>query len=386
MVAFTNYSVDSRVRREAEALAERGDRVDVISLRPPGDDARKQLNDVTIYQVRVPRYRGTSIISYAVQYAAFFLAASSLLSFLHVRRRYDVVQIHTMPDFMVFTAALPKRLGAKIILDVHDLMPELYESKFHLLDSHRLVRFLKWVEKRSISFADVALAVHEPHRDALVDHGNSRDHLKIVLNAPDQLFKERDHLPSRDDRFKLVYHGTISPRHGLDVAVRAAAIASPQIDGFQFLILGVGDDVPRIRHLVTELNLNRIVDIRGDTVPLDDLIQEIGDADAGVVPILNDSFTRYMLPQKLLDYVALGIPVICSDTETIRHYFDDSMAAFFTPGDEHELAERLLELSRKPILRRDLARNASSFFSENSWESQKLRYRAIVDSLASGRN
>jgi glycosyltransferase involved in cell wall biosynthesis len=150
----------------------------------------------------------------------------------------------------------------------------------------------------------------------------------------------------------------------------------------EFAIIGVGDDVPRIERLVAELGLEDVVRLSNGVVPIDTLVPLVADAHVGVVPIRNDDFTKYMLPVKLLEYVALGIPVACSDTETIRAYFDAGMLAFFRPGDERDLAERLVELYRHPERRRALAEQASTFNERFSWDSQKLKYYEVIDSLA----
>jgi glycosyltransferase involved in cell wall biosynthesis len=117
-------------------------------------------------------------------------------------------------------------------------------------------------------------------------------------------------------------------------------------------------------------------------VPLERLLPLISDADLGVVPILDDGFTKFMLPVKLLEYVALGIPIVCSETETIRAYFDDTMLAFFPPGDEEALAERLVELYRDASAREGLAKRASAFLDAHSWDAQKLRYYELIDELS----
>jgi glycosyltransferase involved in cell wall biosynthesis len=389
MVALTNYQSDARVRREAEALVDRGDVVDVICLRGSDTPPTRSLGGVRLYEVWVPRYRGSSTFTYAAQYTFFFVLAAIGVSWLHVRRRYDVVQAHTMPDFVVFTAGIAKLLGAKVLLDVHDLVPELYESKFGLSESHRAIRLLRWIERKSIAFADSAIAVHKPQLDALVSHGNPREKFNIVLNAPDPtFFSQRARHASPDSTFKLVYHGTIAPRHGLETAVRAVAHVRDQIDKVEFLILGVGDGVPQIERLVRELELDEIVLVPKTMVPLEELLPLISDADIGVVPILDDGFTKYMLPVKLLEYVALGIPIVCSDTETIRAYFDDTMLAFFPPGDEQALAERLVELYRDTNARAELPKRASAFLDGHSWEAQKHRYYEVIDQLidAAGRS
>lgn len=333
MVALTNYKSDARVRREAEALVDRGDAVDVICLRGPDTAPTRSLGGVNLYEVWVPRYRGTSPFTYVAQYTSFFVLAAIVVSWLHLRRRYDVVQLHTMPDFVVFTAAIAKLLGAKVLLDVHDLVPELYESKFGLSETHRAIRLLRWIERKSIAFADSAIAVHKPHLDALVSHGNPREKFNVLVNSPDPTFFSRGaRHASPNSTFKLVYHGTIAPRHGLETAVRAVARVRDQIDNVEFLILGEGDGVPRIEQLVRELELDETVLVSKTMVPLERLLPLISDADLGVVPILDDGFTKFMLPVKLLEYVALGIPIVCSETETIRAYFDDTMLAFFPPG------------------------------------------------------
>jgi glycosyltransferase involved in cell wall biosynthesis len=383
MVALTSYQSDARVRREAEALVERGDHVDVICLRGVDAPRRRSLDGVRLYEVWVPRYRGSSTLSYVAQYTVFFVLAAIGVSWLHLRRRYDVVQAHTMPDFVVFTAALAKLLGAKVLLDVHDLVPELYESKFGLSESHRAIRLLMWIERQSVAFADKAIAVHEPHLDALVSHGNPREKFAVLLNAPDPtFFPPRPRSVSGNSTFKLVYHGTIAPRHGLETAVRAVARVRAQIEPVEFLVLGVGDGVPPVERLVRELALSETVVVRKAMVSLEELLPLISDADVGVVPILEDGFTKYMLPVKLLEYVALGIPVVCSETETIRAYFDDTMLAFFPPGDEQALAERLVELYGDANARNELAERASAFLEDHSWDAQKLRYYELIDELA----
>jgi hypothetical protein len=68
MVAYTHYSSDSRVRREAEALVDRGDTVDVIGLRNKGEERVNILNGVRLISLLVVRYRGSSAGMYLVNY------------------------------------------------------------------------------------------------------------------------------------------------------------------------------------------------------------------------------------------------------------------------------------------------------------------------------
>jgi len=382
MVAYTYYPTDTRVRREAEALVNRGDMVDMICLRKNGEDRIRIQNGVRLLQPLIGRYRGSSAAIYLANYFIFFLVASGWLALLHLKHPYQVIQVHTMPDFMVFAAMMPKLLGAKVVLDVHDLMPELYQSKFGLRETHWLIRFITWSERCSIGFADRAIAVHRPHLKALIHHGNPEEKFIILLNLPDpRIFSGRAAVDHGDDSsFKLIYHGTVAERHGLKVALRALPSLRKEIKGLKFQIVGAGDGLPSLIDLAKELELTDCVDFKA-VMPMEELIPIILDADVGIVPILDDAFTKYMLPVKLLEYVALRIPVICSRSETIEAYFDDSMVQYCAPGNAAELAEQILTLYWHPEIRERLRANADRFCRDYSWERQKQRYYQLIDDL-----
>ena len=383
MVAYTHYPTDSRVRREAEALIERGDTVDFICLGGEKDRKSELYNGVELIKIYINRYRGSNTVMYMTSYLQFFLIATLKLVRLQLRNRYQIIQIHTMPDFMVFVAIIPKLLGAKVLLDVHDLMPELYQSKFGFADKHPLIRFITWIERISVKFADRALAVHKTHLEALCGHGNPFEKFTIVLNLPDmKIFSIKANYPlEKKSDFEMIYHGTVSERHGLEIAIRAIATLQGKVQGLKLKIIGDGDGIPRLIELVSELNLHEYVEINKGMIPLDELVPKIQTADAGIVPILFDDFTKYMLPVKLLEYVALKKPVICSKTETIEAYFDDSMVQYFSPGNIDELADSIYSLYKDVNRRVELVANAEKFNQEYNWTSQKQTYYLLIDNL-----
>lgn len=380
MIAYTFYTRDPRVRREAEALAGRGDSVDFICLKEADKAGRRNYDGVNLYPLSAGRYQGDSTLLYLAKYASFFLRASFLVSFLFMRKRYNIIQIHTMPDFLVFTAFIPKLFGAKVILDVHDLMPELYMCKFRSGPRHFIVRLITWIERRSIAYADKAISVHIPHRDALVAHGNAEQKFAVLLNVPDTRIFHRNGGREADGKFRLIYHGTVARRHGLEVALRAVSNVKRSIPNLEFLVIGGGDDLGRIKKIAAEMDLGDCVRFLG-TMPTEELPQYLRRADLGVVPILYDPFTRYMLPLKLLEYVGMGIPCIVSETETIRAYFSDEMVRFSKPGDERELADGILELYRDPDQRARQVAEAARFNASFNWEQQQKNYFEVVDSL-----
>jgi glycosyltransferase involved in cell wall biosynthesis len=382
MLAYTDYPVDTRVRREAEALVRRGDEVEFLCLRTPSLGERTSLNGVRLHPLmRFDYADGARPVDYLRRYLRFQLAALARIMAMHVRRPFDVVHVNTMPDSLVFSALGAKLLGAKVILDVHDLMPELYSSKFGLAEEHWGIRLLKAIERRSIGFADRAIAVHAPHLDALVSHGNPREKFTVLMNVPDSdLFRPEPRAP-RSSPFTVIYHGSVGSRHGLDVAVRAAAIARASIPDLELRIIGDGDFFPQVRAAVEEAGAHDVVRLDQQFVPIEDLLPTIRQASVGIVPILDDPFTRYMLPVKLLEYVSLGIPVIASDTPTIRSHFDDDMVCFAAPGDPRDLARAMVAM-HDPARRARFAAAAGRFSADHTWDRERARYLSLVDSLA----
>jgi glycosyltransferase involved in cell wall biosynthesis len=382
MVAYTIYPADTRIRREAEALVQRGDEVEIVCPDAPSLKGRRALAGVTIHPVSSFDYsRDARPLAYLKRYLSFLVASSAKLLRLHLRRRYDVIHVHTMPDFLVFSALGPKLLGAKVVLDVHDLMPELYASKFSLAETHSIIRVIRAVERLSIRVANRAIAVHHPHLEALIAHGSPRDKFTILMNLPDPALFVPLPRASSSSKFTILYHGMVGSRHGLDVAVSAIARAQRQADNIELRIIGDGDYFPTVRKLVDDLDLSSTVRLEQGLVPVEELIPAIRAASLGIVPILDDPFTRFMLPVKLLEYVALGVPVIASDTATIRSYFDETMIALCVPGDPDDLAEKIVDLHNDPAKRQQLSEAALSFGHEHSWDREKLKYYDLIDSL-----
>jgi glycosyltransferase involved in cell wall biosynthesis len=126
MVVYSYYPRDQRVRREAETLKENGARVHVICLRKEGESRYKTHNDISIYRVPQTHRRTVGYMPYFIRYFMFLFLSALVLTKLFFRFRYDVVHIHSIPDYLVFCAIVPKMLGARVILDLHELMPEIF--------------------------------------------------------------------------------------------------------------------------------------------------------------------------------------------------------------------------------------------------------------------
>jgi len=146
MIVHQNYYTDLRVRSYAEGLASIGAQVDVLCLRAEQQGAHES-NGVRVFASPIRR-GAEKPWNYVFEYGVSFLLFTIRLLALFARNRYQIIHVHNMPDFLIFTALVPKLFGAKLILDIHDPMPEFYLSKY--AEPYRegcLLRFLRGPQK-----------------------------------------------------------------------------------------------------------------------------------------------------------------------------------------------------------------------------------------------
>ena len=385
IIAYTSYIYDGRVKRHAEALAERGDHVDLISL--AGSPAGPH-NGVNLIGVKMPRYRGSSRTAYVRSYVRFFAGAMAIALRLHRANRYDAVIVCSMPDAVVL-CALPLRLfGTRVILDVHDTMPELYRDKFGGRRGALGARLLMFEERASARLADRVLAVHDLHRSRLEAAGIPSRKIRVVVNSPDPRIFSRlaRSLPTQADgrigegNFTLICHGTITRRLGLDVAFDAMDLIRERLPGVRLEILGAGDYLASARNRVDAMKLEQRVSFL-PPVDLEALPAALRHADAGLVPNLPSAATHLMLPVKMLEFAMLGIPIIASRLRAIEHYFGPPAARFFEAGDSASLAAAIEDLVTNVEGRAQLARHASKVAQSLNWPQQRELYFDAVDSV-----
>jgi glycosyltransferase involved in cell wall biosynthesis len=383
MVAYTFYDGDNRVMRYAEALAARGDHVDVIALKQPGDDAfHIELNGVNIYRVQSRAYDERGLASYAFRITSFFLKASWLLFQRHQHLNYEVVHVHSVPDPLVFAALFPKLAGAKIILDIHDLLPELYSSKFSTSNATVLQRALIFVERVSAAFADHVIVANDLWRDKIIGRKSVKaSKCTTILNFPDPKIFSMNGISRSDGKFRIMYPGTLSWHQGLDVAIRAFASVTHLVPEAEFHIYGDGSAKPALIELRDDLGLGDKVFFH-KCMSLRSIAKIMASANLAVVPKRADSFGNEAFSTKTFEFMSLGVPLILADTTIDKHYFDDSVVRFFRSGNHEDLAASMLDLITHPTTRQQLAENALQFVQRYTWDAHKADYLNLVDCLA----
>ncbi len=380
MVAYTNYLSDARPRREAETLARRGDQVDFIALGEKDRPSIETVQGVRVFRVKQQRYRGSGGLSYGASYLRFLCAATLKLLGLFRKERYDIVYVHTMPDLLVLVGLIPRLFGARIVLNIHDMMPELYMSKFGIKENHPLIRVLAFQEQFSIRLADKVICVHDPHRDVLCRRGAAAGKITVLPNVPDPLvFRVESSAPSTESTFRIVYHGTIARRLGLDLAVRAFAKAAESCPGARFEIFGDGDAGQQLEEQILASGAQDKIHFSRKFFRVDAIAQMIQGASVGLVPNRRDVATDYMLPVKLLEYVHLGIPVIAPRLLAIQYYFREDQVAYYEPGDVDELANCIRRLYANADERAELALKSSEFAKRLHWDALKEELYKVID-------
>ncbi|HEV8655709.1 MAG TPA: glycosyltransferase family 4 protein [Candidatus Limnocylindria bacterium] len=383
IITHSHYPYDARVSRQARALVRAGHDVDVICLKYEDQPFHRREDGVSVYRFPIGRLRGGKL-RYLFEFVVFQAAATALAGMLHLRHRYSVVETTSVPDWLVFAALVPKLLGARVLLDLHECMPEYGATKYGVPLEHRIVRVLTFLERASIRFADFVTTCTEQMRERFVERGAPAEKIDVVLNSfDDERFTPERYLSEMpaSDSFTLICHGTVEPNYGLDLAVRAVGILRDRIPRLRLEIWGDGTHRPDLEALTRELGLGDRVVFNG-WVTMDKLMPHLAAAHAGVVAVRRDPFRDVTLCTKMFDLVSLHKPLIISRTRAVDAYFGDDCFQIFESGDEQDLAEAIFAVYADPALRLRLVRNATARNEPYRWVHQARRYVEIVERLA----
>ncbi len=378
-----SFPLDARVRREVECLLDAGHEVDVISLRREAQAGRENWNGAQAYRPPL-RHRREGALLYLVEHFAFMAMATLLAGFLHVRRRYDVVQANTIPDSVVFASIVPKLLGAKVMLDLHECVPEFFATKYDLPLSHPLVRLSGWVEQAAIRYADRVVTCTQEMKDVFVGRGAPADKIDVILNAADEAVFDVHKYPPRPrepGRFTLICHGSVEERYGHDTLVEAVALLRDEIPELRLEVYGDGSFLDEVQQLARQRGVEDRIWFAGEYVPIEQLLEGIARADAGVVAMKKDPFRDLTHCNKMYDLIAMRRPAVISRTESVQRYFDEGCFEYFDADDPGDLARAIRELYEKPESADRLVERAAEVNEPYRWPQQREIYRQSLESL-----
>ena len=373
-IGYTQFYSDVRVVRETQAAVEAGFNVDVFSLK---EEAGKAYRGIHVITNPRSQYKGSSKVSFVLSYVHFFFFCFWRVTSAHLKKKYDVIHINNMPNFLVFSCIIPKLLGAKIILDIHDLVPELFAEKFELpLDSF-VIQMLYFEERLSGNFADVVISTNRLITQRLIKNRIRKRIFPEVLNAAD----EKIFTPFIRNNFLtpeiiVIFPSTIAKRLGLDILLDAFKIISLKKQNIKLKIFGHGEYQEKLKSRISEEQLQHVVSYCGK-ISFEQLNLELERAHIGVIPWPDGYSTNFQMPVKIHEFFIKGLCVICSDVKIIKEYFADRVA-FFKAGNANELANKILHLAENPALMATLASKGHAFSQLHPWSKYKRLYQELI--------
>jgi glycosyltransferase involved in cell wall biosynthesis len=374
MVTFSPYPYDPRPRRAIDALMSEGAEIDLICLAEEGKPLRESLPNLNIQRIPLKHDRRGKF-QYAYRYGAFIFLSAATFGLRALARRYDVVYVHNMPDVLVASALVPKALGAKVVLDLHDPMPELMTTIFQVPEESKSVRLLKKAEKWSIGRSNLTITVNIACQRIFSNRSCRLEKIAVVMNSPDdRIFRFQPastSLRTPDSPFVIMYHGSLVERNGLNLAIEALARVRSLIPQVELRVYGGRTDfLDSAMELAKERGIQDSVRYLGPR-RLEDLVTEIMKCDLGVIPNQRNAFTDINTPTRIFEYLALGKPVIAPSTLGITDYFGKDALLFFESGDAQDLARQIEYAWSHPAELSQIAQKAQQVYLDHTWERER---------------
>ncbi|HEU5111660.1 MAG TPA: glycosyltransferase family 4 protein [Micromonosporaceae bacterium] len=390
LVLVENLSVpfDRRVWQECTTLRDAGWEVHVIC---PQGTKRDTEPEAVIDGVRIHRYPLTAATGGPAGYAKEY--GSALWHTFRLARKVlrtagpiDVVHACNPPDLLYLVAKMLKRQGAKFVFDQHDLVPELYLSRFDRGEDF-LYRAVCRLERATYKAADVVIATNESYRAAALSRGGlAPEQVFVVRSAPavdrfrpvpaePELKRGKPHL--------LCYLGVMGPQDGVDYALRSIAKLRDELDrtDWHAVFVGAGDTFDAMVELSKELGLADRVEFTG-RIPDSDLVRYLSTADVCLAPDPMNPLNDVSTMNKIMEYMAMGRAIVSFDLREARVSAGD--AAVYAPAnDELEFAKLIARLLDDPDERARMGRlGQERIRGPLSWENSS---KALLAAYAATR-
>ncbi len=380
------YYTDPRVMSYTNLLANAGAEVDVIASKYSDRNDPEQHPNIKVYSTPIARN-----YSDGLGYISNFIISTIFLviytSWMYLKRRYQIIHVNNMPDTLILAALVPKILGARVILDIHDPMPNVFMSKYGMGPDHAVVRFFKMQEKISASLSDEVITANPLFKDLLSQRGIPAEKILVINNIPNPKLFNRQNIKDEPHRssgkFTLIFPGTIAPRYCLDIAIKALPKLAKSIPNLQLRVIGKhSQHAEELVALASKLNVTDYINFV-PFMPTDQIPSEIAKADIGIYTALPDPHMSIAMPGKVLEFATIGIPVVASRVPILEAFFNDESIFFFTPGNVDEFCDHILKLYHSPSLRQNLVENANKMFTDKySWKKEFDQYLALIHKLA----
>lgn len=386
MISQSPYPFDPRVRRQAEKLAASGFEVDILCLPLENEPEIEKFGDrITAFRVLKRNTGQENIKKYLWVSLSFFILSFIKLQKLNRIRKYKLIQIHNMPEVHVFTAILQKWNKVPVLLDIHDLTPELLTSKWNNALSRIFKPLVVFFERISCRFSNHIITVTEGCREILSGRSAPPGKITLVLNTANTstfpFFKERT-FSGITNGAKLLYHGTVAERFGLHIIIDAMPLIINKIPGTILRVYGKydADYKARLEEKITEMKLVNNVILDGARTH-EELYEIMKDSDIEVVPYISNEYMNLSLSTKIFECAASGLPIVATRLKTLQLTFNDDAVKYANDSDPGDFALKIIELCYSPDERESMVMHAYDAISVISGDVMEERYLHLIEKM-----
>ncbi len=377
IIAYTTFSTDTRVQKEAFAAKEAGYELDIFTLNDSYSKAHELLNFIPNKFVQ---YKGQSKKKYILSYLKFFLFCFYKLSIYSVKKKYKYIHIHNMPNFLVFSAIFPKILGTKIILDIHDLMPEIFSVKFNLSKEHTIIKMLYLEERLSARFSHEIISTNKFHTKRFRKNKIITSNITEIVNVADEnVFYLPQNKKFDQEKLIIAYPSTLAKRLGIDKLIDAVELVVQKGLKIELNIYGDGEYRDEIKSMIENKNLVEFINLSESFISLNKLSESLDKAHIGVIPLPSNASNDIAMPVKVSEFFAKKVCVIASNLPLLKDCFED-IVIFFQEGNSQDLADKIEYLYNNRIILEEYANNGYRYFRSKTWRYYKEKYMLLISS------
>jgi glycosyltransferase involved in cell wall biosynthesis len=375
---------DRRVWQEACTLRAAGYQVSIICPTGPGCERRFEIIDgVHIYRYRLP-FEAANARGYLLEYLVAVTRTFTLAWRVLLTRGFDVVHACNPPDLLFLVGGFFKLLGKKFLFDHHDLCPELYQAKFGRRDF--FYRLLLALERATFRAADVSIATNDSYREIAITRGGMPPERVFVVRSGPSLARMQRLPPDvrlkRGRRYLVGYVGVIGQQEGIDSLLRSVRHLVFELGrrDIHFALVGSGPSLERMQALAVELRVAAFVTFTG-RVPDHELLTVLNTAEVCVNPDTANDMNDKSTMNKVLEYMALGKPIVQFDLTEGRWAAEDA-SLYARRHDSADFAAKIVELIDDPERRAAMgAAGRRRVETQLEWSHQAPRLLAAYDAL-----
>jgi len=390
MLVHACYLRDARVRRQAEFLADEGFDVHVVSAKSASrtngcvEPNYEIVNKVHIHRLPLRKKRGSKL-RYVFEFVSMTILGAWKITLLHLRKKFKVVHIHNMPDFLVVAGLISRWLGAHLVLDIHDPMSELFQQTYDMKESHPMIKVIKLQERLGYKLAESLLTVSIPMAENIAKkRGCAVDTIRVLHNFPNlKLFPVHERQkpwPYNSNNIVFLYSGTVTEHYRLDTAIRAFAMVSRQIPNIRFQILGDGNRLQEVLVLARSLGIGDKVELL-QSVSQDKVKDVMRKVDVGITTHDSGVFGDLYFSTKIIEFMTQGLPVISSRTHTIDKYIPEDSIVYFVPGNAEDLAKQIIRVCTNHEFVREKISNSRKLLAKYTWQGEQGKFLTFYEEI-----